>query len=133
MLFTLANVFFWVESGHGSRIVKYPTQTSTRSHEHRDSGQFQLALLSAVRDGVGQIFACIGSYATGTLVFAGPTGKLTRVFLEVRTLLPALVHLISTLKSPSTGPAALPALIGQVLVLTYAVLRGLRCGWIVGN
>src|SRR5215510_8260624 len=59
-------------------------------------------VVSSDREGVGQIFACIGSYATGVLVFAGPTGKLTRVFLEVRTLLPALVHLVSTLKSPST-------------------------------
>jgi hypothetical protein len=97
------------------------------------SWQFQFALVSAEREGVRQIFACISSHAPGALVLAGPTGKRAHVFLKVRTLLPALVHLVTTLKSPSTRPAALPAPIRQVLVLSYAVLRGLWCRWIVGD
>jgi hypothetical protein len=50
------------------------------------SWQFQFALVSAEREGVRQIFACISSHAPGALVLAGPTGKRAHVFLKVRTL-----------------------------------------------
>jgi len=57
----------------------------------------------------------------------------TCVFLEVRTLLPALVPFVSTFKRVSAGPAGLPALVWHVIVLSHAILCELRCGGIVGD
>src|SRR5262245_14213953 len=109
-----------------------PTQTSTQSHEHRELRAVPTCPCICRSRGCRSDFRLYRFLCHWRFGICR-SGKLTRVFLEVRTLLPALVHLVSTLKSPSAGPAALPAPIGQVLVLTYAVFRGLRCGWIVGN
>jgi hypothetical protein len=83
-----------------------------------------------------QILKAIVSFSaltTGAFVFAGLPGRLERVFLEVRTLLPALVSLVSTFVGVSAGPGGLPALVWHVLVLPHAILCVLRCGGIVGD
>src|SRR5262245_34423188 len=74
-----------------------------------------------------------GTAATGAPVFANATCILVRIFLEVRTLFPAEVHLVSTFIVVSAGPAAPPTSIRHVLVLSYAVRGGLWCGDIVGD
>src|SRR5262245_42086564 len=98
------------------------------------SGQFYHGLVFA---GCQRVFEeClrrVGAAATGTLVFAGAAGDLVQVFLEVRTLLPSDVDRVSTFKSLRASSAALPASIGHVLVLSYAVFCVFRCGWIVGD
>ena len=76
-------------------------------------GQHQLALVCAACEGVRQILIRVRSPATGAFVGASATGNLVRVFVEVRTLLPALVYLVSTFKGVSACPGALPAFVGQ--------------------
>src|SRR4029077_10023933 len=67
------------------------------------------------------------------LIFARATGDLERVFLEVRTLLKGLQFGVSILVGVSARSAALPALVGHVLVLSHAVQCVFRCGGIVGD
>src|SRR5262245_56815106 len=89
-------------------------------------GQYQLTLVPAASDGVRQTLVHVRASAADALKFAGAPSVFVHVFLEVRTLLPALVHLVSAFKVVSACSGALPALVGQVLVLTHAVLDELR-------
>ena len=96
-------------------------------------GQYQLALVSAAAEGVRQV-SSVRAAAAGAFVFAGATGDLERIFLEVRTLLTALVQLVSTFKSDVAGPRAVPAPIRHILVVSYAIVGGHRRGsGIVGD
>src|SRR5262245_34627969 len=96
-------------------------------------GQYQLTLVPAASDGVRQTLVHVRASATGAFVFAGAPSVFVRVVLEVRTLLPALVHLVSAFKVVSASSGALPALVGHVLVLTHAVLDELRKGRFIGD
>src|SRR5262245_37321627 len=96
-------------------------------------GQFQRAFVFAAEECVGQSFVRVRAAATGAFVFAGAPGPLVSVFLEVRTLLPGLVSLVSTFVGVSAGSGALPALVWHVLVLPHAILCELRIGVIVGD
>src|SRR4029078_7656032 len=68
--------------------------------------------------------------ATGVFVFACAPGNFVGVFLEVRTLLPAIVSLIPT-NIVSAGSGGLPALVGHVLVFSHTVLDKLRLSGVV--
>src|SRR6476646_7443361 len=90
------------------------------------SGQFDLALVCAACEGVAQTFVHVRAPATSPFERSSATGIFVRVFFEVRTFLPGLVYLAPPFKVASAGPGALPALVGHVLVLAYAVLNELR-------
>ena len=51
----------------------------------RELGQKHLVLVSAACERVGYVLANVRTAATGTFVFAGATGELVRIFLQVRT------------------------------------------------
>src|SRR5262245_51228328 len=56
--------------------------------------QYQLALVRAAREAVVQTLVHISAPATSPFVHSGATGIFVRVFFEVRTFLPGLVHLV---------------------------------------
>src|SRR6478672_9605032 len=85
------------------------------------SGQLDRALVFATHQRVREFLKGVGSAATGVLVFAGATGPLIRVFLEMRPLLPTLVYLVATLVGVDAGPRSLPTLVGHVLVFSHAL------------
>src|SRR6476659_4115463 len=89
-------------------------------------GQYQLALVCAACEGVGQTLVHVRPPATSPFDRSGATGIFVPVCFEVRTFLPGLVYLVPPFKVASAGPGALPALVGHVLVLAYAVLNELR-------
>src|SRR5262245_1746068 len=110
---------------------------SAKCHEQTqyDLGQYHLALICAAEQCacVVQGLVHVRAAATSAFVFASATGIFVRVFLEVRTLLPALVSLVSTFKGVTAGSAGLPPLVRHVLVLPHAILSELRCGRIIGD
>ncbi len=60
-------------------------------------GQYQLALVRATCEGVGQTLVHVRAPATSPFERSGATGIFVRVFFEVRTFLPGVVYLVPPL------------------------------------
>src|SRR5262245_60307410 len=95
--------------------------------------QHQLALVCAAREGVRHVLVNIGAAATGALVFTGAARERVWICFQLRTLLPGVGQLVSIFIGARAGPVALPASIGHVLILSYAVHGDLLYGGIAGE
>src|SRR5262245_37320700 len=71
-------------AGHGAGAFSYPNEAL---------GKDYLIFEWAGCEGVCQLIVEIRATTTSTLIFAGATGKLGRIFLKVRSLFKALVEL----------------------------------------
>ena len=96
-------------------------------------GKDYLAFVLAACEGIRQIFGCVRASALGALEFAGASGIFIRIFLEVRTLLEALLQRVSTFKGDGTSPGAFLATVRHVLIFALTVTSVLQLGWIVGD
>ena len=92
--------------------AKWVAVAVRRQRRQRVSRLFYLAFEFAAGESVRQILVEVRAAAAGALVFAGASGRLVRVLLEVRTLLPSKGFLVSTLKGVSASSAAFQLLSG---------------------